>query len=302
MDGATKAALASEIQGAQQALELRRAELDPLNKMTDQWRQAMMSAQAYTKAQQEAAAIEKQVFDARQEAYKRGEGDAGANRAEGQVRSQQTQLNRATSDTAFSKEAEGMYRQLAASSAITQSEKDRLAVEQQIAKWQQDTSYTQAQIAQLTKILELTQQWSRELQQMQPLNPQASAIPKYNDDLAELNKRLQGGRVSQEEFNREKMALDQQSLAQRDPLGNIAQQNHEELAAPQVSARYREADVKTLQQINELKHTASCSTSSRRPRCRARIARCGRQGRPAAAGGAVAGVRLQPAARPSRAR
>ena len=68
MDGATKAALASEIQGAQQALELRKAELDPLNKMTDQWRQAMMSAQAYTKAQQEAAAIEKQVFDTRQEA------------------------------------------------------------------------------------------------------------------------------------------------------------------------------------------------------------------------------------------
>ena len=253
MDDATKSALASEIQGAQQALELRRAELDPLNKMTDQWRQAMMSAQAYTKSQQEAAAIEKQVFDARQEAYKRGEGDAGANRAEGQVRSQQTQLNRATSDTAFSKEAEGMYRQLAASSAITQSEKDRLAVEQQIAKWQQDTSYSQAQITQLTKILELTKEWARELQQMQTLNPQASALSKYNDELAELNKRLQSGSMNQAEFNREKMALDQQTKAQRDPLGNIADQNNEELKEAQVVGKYREADVKTLQEINQLK-------------------------------------------------
>ena len=103
--------------------------------------------------------------------------------------------------------------------------------------------------------MELTQQWSRELQQISQLNPQSSAITRYNEDLALLKEWLQDGKLSQQEFNREKMALDQQSLAQRNPLGNIAQQNQEELAALQVTGRYREADVKTLQQINELKHT-----------------------------------------------
>jgi hypothetical protein len=253
MSAATKEAMASEIQGARQALELRKAELDPLNKMTDQWRQAMMSARAYTKAQQEAAAIEKQVFDAREAAYKRGEGDAGANRAEQFIRTTAPQTNRATSDTDFAKEAQGLQQALAMASAVTQTEKDRLGIVQQIANLARDKTYTQGQLDQLKAILELTKQWERELSQLSTLNPQLSALTKYNNDLKELNSRLAQGRVSQEEFNREKTALDQQTLAARNPIGKIAQDQGDELAQLQVVGKYREADLKTLQEITDLK-------------------------------------------------
>ena len=253
MDEATKQALSSEIAGAQQALELRKAELDPLNKMTDQWRQAMMSAKAYTATQKEAAETEAKVFDARQDAYKRGEGDAGADRAEAQVRQQQGQLNSAKSNVDYSKEMQGLQQQLAMASAVTQAEKDQLAVEQQIANLRRDKTYDDGQLKQIQAVLEATKEWQRELSQLSTLNPQLDAIQKYNEQLATLNSRLAQGKVSQDEYNREKTKLDQSTLAARDPIGKVAQDQGDEIAQLQIVGKYRDADIKSLQTINELK-------------------------------------------------
>jgi hypothetical protein len=144
-----------------------------------------------------------------------------------------------------------LHEQLIVASAITSADKARIDIDKQvndliksgvIASKEQEQAFRN-QAAALKEI-------NAAMTQFKSLNPQGEAQLNYQDQVTQLKRRYpQGG----DEYDREKTKLDNDTLAQRDPIGQIAQSEKEELAQLQVVGKYREADLKTLQQMTDLK-------------------------------------------------
>jgi TP901 family phage tail tape measure protein len=221
--------------------------LDPMNKMRDSWREQLQAATAYTKVQQEQAAIEKAVADARRSNPRFSASD------ETEMRGAMKATNTAEHNKSFAEDMTTANQQLAAAAAISQTSKDQLQIDQQIAAVAKTKGWTDAQIAQYKQVLELTKQIEERTAQFKALNPQAASIQSYNDQLMLLKKNLDAGNMSQGEYNREKAKLDEDTLSARDPIGAIVESQQEEIAQLGVIGQYREADLKTLQEITALK-------------------------------------------------
>ena len=174
MDGATKAALASEIEGAQQAMAIRKAELDPINKMTTTM--ARRSPPPPTRPRRNRRPRPRRRCSTPGRPRTSEAAAPEADRDEAAVRAHEGSVNQAKSNNDSRRRRRACSRRSLCPPRLTQTDKDRLAVEQQIANLARDKTYTQAQLDQLKQILELTKQIERENQQFQSLNPQASAL------------------------------------------------------------------------------------------------------------------------------
>jgi hypothetical protein len=162
-------------------------------------------------------------------------------------------LQEARKAAALAQDRQTFTTQLASAKAITQAEKDRVAILQQIQAFErQNGELSDRERASMAGRLVLLKQIAEYTQQMDQLNPQAKGIRDYNDQLTILNQRLKQGLVSQQEYAREKTKLDNDTLATRNPLGNIADTQQQEIDALRVVGEYRDADVKTLKQITDL--------------------------------------------------
>jgi hypothetical protein len=238
---------ASSIAAAQREIEIRRQALDPMNKMRDSWQEQLQAAQAYTKAEQDQAAIEKAVAEQRRSNPRFTASD------ESEMRASMAKVQDTQRAKSFQDELVGMQNQLALAGALTNADKERLQIDQQLAALAKDKGYSEAELDQLRQVLELTKQIEHETEQFKSLNPQAEAIRNYNEQLQILNQRLAAGSVSQAEFNRERAQLDNSTLEARDPVGAIVQSQQEEIQQLGVVGQYREADLKSLQEITKLK-------------------------------------------------
>ena len=247
MTESQKQQYASSIAAAEKELEIKRQALDPMNKMRDSWQEQLQAAQAYTKEEQDQAAIEKAVAEQRRSNPHFADADAS------EMRASMTKVQDAQRQKSFQEEVTGLQNQLALAGALTNTEKERLQIDQQIAALAKDKGYTQAQLDQLRQVLELTKQIEDETAQFKSLNPQAEAIQNYNDQLTILDQRLKAGTISQEEFNRERTKLNNDTLEARDPVGAIVQSQQEEIQQLGIIGQYREADLKSLQEITKLK-------------------------------------------------
>ena len=235
-----------QIVAQEELLKLQKLELDPINQQTIAWNQAMEAASAYTKAEQDNADTAQKVFEATQKAIHAGQ---DKNAAAALTQSQQVDLKNRTRDTSAKHEMESMLRTLATSYQLNQADKDRLEVDNEIVQLWETHNYTASQLSDMRSILELTKKVQEQTAQFANLNPQAKALQDYGDQLKILQERFpQGGA----EFNREKTKLDQSTLAQRSPLGALAQQQGDEIKQLEIVGRYREADIKSLQEITQL--------------------------------------------------
>ena len=236
-----------EIAAIERSIVMAERALDPMNKLRDAWAESLAGARAYTKEQQNQFEIAKAVAEQARSNPRFTTDD----RSELTARMQEIQD--ATRTKAFREQAITLSQQLQIAATLTQADKDRLEIDQQIAALSKDKGFNGDQLAQLAGLLTLIKQTTEATAQFKSLNPQSDALIKYNDQLALLNMRLQQGKVSQAEYNREKTKLDSDTLAARDPIGAIVQSQKEELQQLGVTGKYREADLKTLQQITDLK-------------------------------------------------
>ena len=170
-----------ELDIEQRILEAKIKQLDPMNKLRETWADQLASAQAYTKEQQNQVELEKAMEEARKANPRdpeRAAAEAGA-----ATRAKQA----ADTAKAFAEEMTTARQQLAIAGAITQTEKDRLEVEQKIADLKRTKGYSDAELGELQQALDLTKQIERETAQFKQLNPQASAIESYREQLDLLN-------------------------------------------------------------------------------------------------------------------
>ena len=222
--------------------------LDPLYKLKETWADQLRSAQAVTKEQENQAAIEKAVQEAKKDPH-----FAANPQNEATMRSQMGAIQQAEINKAFQEQMRGLNDQLALIGVVNGQERSRLQIEQQIADAQRKQGYSAEQLASLRMALTLTEQMKAAQEQMDRLNPQAKALTDYANEMQTLNSRLQQGLITQQEFNREKSKLDQDTLSARDPIGALVQSQQQELSQMQVIGQYRSADLKTLEQVNALK-------------------------------------------------
>ena len=237
----------SEIDAIQRAIDLEMRALDPLNKLRDAWTENLAAARAYSKEQQNQYEIAKAIAEQARTNPRFTEKDAD------EIRSRMSEVQDANRTKSFREQAITLAQQLQIAAALTQADKDRLEIDQQIAALAKDKGFTEDQLSQLRDLLTLIKQTTEATSQFKSLNPQGDALVNYNAQLKLLNDRLKAGTISQAEFNREKTKLNNDTLAARDPIGAIVQSQQEELLQLQVTGKYREADLKTLQQITELK-------------------------------------------------
>jgi len=236
----------------QQRLNAEKAMADPLNAQARAMGDAVAKANAFTKAQQEALSVALQIRKLEEE----GLLDASTpnDAAHNNVRSDMAAADNAARAKSFQEQLIAMNNQLVLAGTLNARDKERLQINQQLETLQRTMGLDDTQVKQLDAILTKTKEIEAATAQFKSLNPQAEALRSYNEQLDLLNKRLAEHPDQSAEIAQEKQRLDQQTLAARNPLGNIAQQEKEELDQLKVVGAYREADLKTLQQITELKH------------------------------------------------
>jgi TP901 family phage tail tape measure protein len=235
-----------EVAIEQKLIELKIRALDPMNKMRDNWKDQLAAAQAVTKEEQNQVAIAKAVADAQRADPRFSAGDAL------EMASRMKQVDDANRDKSFTNETTQMRNQVAMAAALTNTERDRLAVKQQLAQLAKDDAFTPAQLAAAEKLLTAEKAITAQMAQWKQLNPQADAIINYGDQVKLLNKSLADGVINQAAYNREKTKLDNDTLQARDPIGKIVQDQKEELAQLAIVGQYRDADLKTLEEITTL--------------------------------------------------
>ena len=223
---------------------------DPLQAQARAMGDAALKAAAFTKAQQDALEVSKAIRDMEE----KGQLDASTpdDAAHSQAKANLQAPQQAATAKAFQEQLIAMRNQLALAGALTKADRDRLEIDQQLAALQKNMGLDTGQLAQLDAILTKTKEIEDRTAQFKSLNPQANALKEYNAQLEILNKNR--ATMGEPEYNREKTKLDQDTLGSRDPLGKIAQDEKEEIAQLAIVGQYREADLKTLQQITDLKH------------------------------------------------
>ena len=251
MTQAQKDAYAPQIAQIDAMFEHRKKLAEPMAEENRALDDQIAKANAITKEQQNQLAIMLEIRK-QQDSGAIAFGPAG-DQARGDLAAKMHTAQGADRDKEFADQMRSMQQQLALAQALTTTEKDRLEVEQQIANAQMTKGYTDDELAKMKQVLELTKQANNEMAQFKSLNPQAAALRDYNDQLSILNQRLAEAKINQDEYNREKTKLDQSTLAARSPVGEIAQQQGDELAQLEINGKYREADLKTLQEITQLK-------------------------------------------------
>lgn len=162
-------------------------------------------------------------------------------------------LQEARKASAFEDTMRSLRDQLATAQAITQEEKNRLAIVQAIAEFERQNGVLDpAKREQIRIQMQAIQQAQQLAALMDRLDPQSAAIRQYNSDVATLNNALATGAINAQQYATMLANLNRQTLAQRDPWGAQLKSMREELELARISGDYREADRRALQTRNQL--------------------------------------------------
>ena len=220
--------------------------LDPMIKMRQSWDDQLKGAQAVTKAQTDQLAIEKAVDDARRSNPRFSGAD------EEEMRGRMARNNAAAIKKGFDEQIIGLRQSAEMAGVLTQTQKSRLEIEFKIADAMKKQGFNPEQLASLQQALSLEQQIKDSGEQMDALNPQAKALRGYDEQNRRLQGRLDRKEITPEEKDREQTVLDKSTQGARDPIGKIVEDQKTELAQLAVIGDYKDAQLKTMQQIDAL--------------------------------------------------
>ncbi len=236
-----------EIARLRAQVELRKRELDPVGERLRMLQIEIDEAGAITAERRnelevlaEIRDLEEQMGDLTKE--RRAEVEAGVRK-----------LQETRKAAAYEEMTRDLRDQLQAAQAITQAEKNRVAILQEINRFERDNEALKAgQRAEVEALLAAIQQAEAFSGLESSLDPQGAAIRKFTEDLKVLENALASGALSPERFNQMKAQLERSTLSARDPFAAEMKSLREQMDVMKIGGDYRDADRRSQETVNRL--------------------------------------------------
>ncbi len=231
--------------------ELEKSLADPINKQVHDLQLQLQTAGAVTQADRDRVQLEQTLNKLSEQKGALGKDEIDRVTREVTKLQQQKILTQEINDSYKRNE------QLQAAQAVTREQQEQVKLTQLQADLIRDHGFTKDAAAGAAATQARIDQTNQYKQIADGIDGASAAQRKYNDDIATLNKQLATA-TPQEQAYIEALKRVQafQTLAARDPIGNIAFQQQQELAILKIKGDYQDADRKTQQQINQLQQTS----------------------------------------------
>ncbi|MCO5157880.1 MAG: phage tail tape measure protein [Aquamicrobium sp.] len=205
------------------------------------------AAKAVTAAAREELQVKKLINEFNKENLALTEAEAAA------VRSKVAALNEAKKQAAYDEALRSAQQELELARATTASERERLQIKHQIADFEKSNGALSAdQKAALESAFAAKNQAEAFNQLKSTLDPVGEATRQYEQNVQTLNAALASGAITAQQYQQMLNTLNATTQDARDPFGAQLRSIREAMDAARITGDYRDADVKTLQTINDL--------------------------------------------------
>ncbi|MEY9560482.1 phage tail tape measure protein [Sinorhizobium fredii] len=231
----------------QEALRLKKEQLQPVNEQIAAIEREMAVAAALTGEQRKSLEIEHAIAEARKQNLTLTEPQEQALRKALQAQAATEQANN------FRDLVVGYKEQVQQAEALTNAERTRVEVVQTIAQFNRENlKLTEQQEEAIKAQIEALNQIANFNALRDQLDPQGAARRQYSDDVETLDKALRDGTVSLEQYERMLNTLKRQSRQAIDPIGFDVESIRRELESVQAVTAERKNELEIKERIRIL--------------------------------------------------
>lgn len=236
-----------EITRLRNLVEIRKQLADPIASKSRELSDELADTQATTQTQKDRLEVERTIRDVYEQ---RG---AVSKEQEESLTKQVQLIQQARQAAELESRNRDIGNQLQQLQARTNLARIDVQVEQQIADLlREQGNLSEDVVASYRQRLQAVQELQNLYNLMDRVDPVGASQRQYADDQEALNRALQQGIIDQQQFNRLRQQLDQQTLSQRDPVGDRLKSMNDEIKLLRMMPKEREVERNVLSEINSL--------------------------------------------------